>query len=79
MTGWAAKIRETKFMVLKSQQVGLASETGTETQRGYCIRSPLVTKLFEVVLVNEDVTRPELKNSSPWCTCDLSLNQVSAM
>ena len=48
-------------------------------KRGWCIRSPLVTKLFEVVLLSEDVTQRDLKNSSSWCTCDLSLHQVSAM
>ena len=48
-------------------------------QRGCCIRSPLVTKLFEVVLFREDVTQRELKNSSHWNTCDLSPHRVSAM
>ena len=48
-------------------------------KRGCCIRSPLVTKLFEVVLLHEDVTQPELKKSSPLYTCDLSLHRVSAL
>ena len=39
----------------------------------------LVTKLFETVLLHEDITQLEQKNSSPWYTCDLSLHQVSAM
>ena len=37
-------------------------------QRGCCIRSPLVTKRFEVVLLHEDITQRELKKSSPWNT-----------
>ena len=37
---------------------------GGVPQRGCCIRSPLVTKLFEVVLLHEDITQRDLKNSS---------------
>ena len=48
-------------------------------QRGCCIRSPLVTKLFEVVLLHEDVTQLEQKKSRPWYTCGLSPHRVSAM
>ena len=48
-------------------------------KRGCCIRSPLVTKLYEVVLLREDLTQRDLKNSRPWYTCDLSLHRVSAM
>ena len=38
-----------------------------------------MTKLFEVVLLHGDITQRDLKNSSPWYTCDLSPHQVSAM
>ena len=48
-------------------------------KRGCCIRSPLVTKLFEVVVLHEDITQRDLKNSSHWCTCDLSPHRVLAM
>ena len=48
-------------------------------ERGCCIRSPFVTKLFEVVLLHEDIAQRELKNPSPWYTCDLSPPQVSDM
>ena len=48
-------------------------------KRGYCISSPLVTKLFEVVLLHEDITQQEQKNSSHWYTCDLSPHRVSVM
>ena len=48
-------------------------------QRDCCIRPPLVTKLSEVVWLDEDVTQPDLKKSSPWYTWDLSLCQVSAL
>ena len=43
-------------------------------KRGCCIRSPLATKLFEVVLLHEDITQRDLKNSSPWC--DKSVHHV---
>ena len=48
-------------------------------KRGCCIRSPLATKLLHVVLFCEDNTQRDLKKSSPWYTCDLSLHRVSAM
>ena len=48
-------------------------------QRGCCIRSLLVTKFFEVVLLHEDITQRDLKNSSPWYTCGLGPPQVLAM
>ena len=43
------------------------------------VMSPLVTKLFLVVLIHKNITQLDLKKSRPWYTCDLSLHQVSAM
>ena len=59
-------------------QHGLRKHPKT-AERGCCIRSPLATKLFEVVLLHEDITQWDLKNSSHWYTCDLSPRRVSAM
>ena len=44
-------------------------------QRGCCIWSPLATRLLHNVLFHDDITQPDLKKSSPWCSCDLSLYQ----
>ena len=48
-------------------------------QRGCCIRSPLAAKLLHVVLFHDYITQPDIKKSSPFHTCDLSLHWVSAM
>ena len=40
--------------------------------QGCCIRSPLVTKFFEVVLLHEAITQRDLKNSSLCYTWGLS-------
>ena len=48
-------------------------------KRGCCIRSPLVTKLFEVVLLHEGIIERNLKNSSPWYTWGLGPHRVLAM
>ena len=53
--------------------------SGHTIQRGYCIRSPLVTKHFEVVILHEDITQRDLKNSRPWYICDISSHLVLAM
>ena len=42
-------------------------------------RSPLATKLLHIVLYQDDITQPDLKKSSPWRTCDLSLYKVTAI
>ena len=56
--------------------VGVWVGLSVPKQRGCCIRSPLATKLLHVLLFLEDNTQRDLKNSSPWYTCDLSLHQV---
>ena len=50
-----------------------------EYQRGWCIRSTLATKLLHIVLLHEDNTQQDLKNSSPRYTYDKNLHQLSAM
>ena len=41
----------------------------SQLQNGRCIRSPLVTKLFEVIFLHGDITQRDLKNSSHWYIC----------
>ena len=48
-------------------------------QWGCCIRSTLAMKLLHIVLLHEDNTQQDLKNSSPMYTCDKNLHQLSAM
>ena len=52
-------------------------------QRGCCISSPLATKLFELVLLHEDITQLEQKNSGhnynlilSWLRCSRSSPEI---
>ena len=63
---------------ITSIQIFSSKLAGT-CQRGCCIRSPLGTKLCEVVLFHEDITQLEQKNSSHCYTCGLRPHRVSAM
>ena len=47
-----------------SGNVIFESQIPTAKKRGCCIRFPLVTKLFEVVLLHEDITQRDLKNAA---------------
>ena len=66
---------------IKTHKKGVQQAAGVigRIKRGYCFRSPLVMKLFEVVLLHEDIIQLEQKNSSHWYTCNLSPHRVSAM
>ena len=70
--------RGTFCLPSRNQYIGVFKVDVEKTlERGCCVISPLVTKLFLVVLLHKDVTQRDLKKSRPYVIYNTPLLLIS--